>query len=453
MGIRNAKHILILSLTILVSCGKASLDDLRESLSDSPSTEPTEEYSLKGVLSSSFAGGSGIVTQAGGLGQIAYGKSVLVDNSGSIFVGGYYYSTDSYSPDMTIWKFNQDGSPDTSFGGGDGVFSHSINPSETINAMAIDSNGYIILVGTTFVSGNSDELAVWKVTPTGALDTSFGGGNGYVIHGNAAGGNGYDEGNAVAIDSNDNIIVVGRSNGSTGTKAAIWKYTSNGVLDTSFGGGDGFITTTSNGVKTGVVIDSADNIYVTGYAGGEVTLWKYNTTGTLDSSFDSDGIFVFTNPGSDYSYDLVLDQTGNILLTGDLSDGSNSDMFIMRVTPLGNLDTTFGAGLGYITHNNAAGGNGYDSGKAINLDSEGNILIAGSSYDSSYDLAIWKVSPQGQLDTSFGGGNGYVTLNNIAGGNSGDRGEDLALTASGTLVVTGFSVGTTTDEMFLLNLE
>ena len=63
------------------------------------------------------------------------------------------------------------------------------------------------------------------------------------------------------------------------------------------------------------------------------------------------------------------------------------------------------------------------------------------------------MSPPGQVDTSFGGGNGYVTLNNIAGGNSGDRGEDLALTASGTLVVTGFSVGTTTDEMFLLNLE
>lgn len=451
MGIHNTKGILILSFTILVGCGKASLDDLRESLSDSPSTEPTEEYSLEGVLSSSFAGGSGILTRPGAIGP-SYGRSVLVDDSGSIFVGGYSSTMDSFTQDMAIWKFNQDGSPDTSFGGGDGVFTHSINNAETVNAMAIDSNGYIILVGTTFVSGNSDELAVWKVTPTGALDTSFGGGNGYVIHGNAAGGNGYDEGNAVAIDSNDNIIVAGRSGGSTGTKAALWKYTSNGVLDTSFGGGDGIITTASNGVKTAVVVDSADNIYVTGYAGGEITLWKYDSVGTLDSSFDSDGIFVFTDPGSDYSYDLVLDQTGNILLTGEMYDGSNSDMFIMRVTPLGILDTNFGAGQGYITHNNAAGGNGYDAGKAIKLDSEGNILVAGSSFDSTNDLAIWKVSPQGQLDASFGIGNGYITINDIAGGNSGDRGEGLALTASGTLMVTGSSAGST-DEMFLLNLE
>lgn len=433
---RNITRLLLLtSLLTVFACGKASIESAKQLLNNTTN----ESNSLKGNVSPNFGTG-GIVLQdivEFSTSGNEVGNQVLIDETGSIFVAG----KGGPVPSAALWKFDSNGALDTTFGGGDGLFTHRINSNDRVNDMAFDSSGNIILVGKTFISGQADDLAVWRITPSGVLDTTFGGGNGY------------DEGNAVAIDSNDNIIVVGRSNGSTGTKAAIWKYTSNGVLDTSFGGGDGFITTTSNGVKTGVVIDSADNIYVTGYAGGEVTLWKYNTTGTLDSSFDSDGIFVFTNPGSDYSYDLVLDQTGNILLTGDLSDGSNSDMFIMRVTPLGNLDTTFGAGLGYITHNNAAGGNGYDSGKAINLDSEGNILIAGSSYDSSYDLAIWKVSPQGQLDTSFGGGNGYVTLNNIAGGNSGDRGEDLALTASGTLVVTGFSVGTTTDEMFLLNLE
>ena len=80
--------------------------------------------------------------------------------------------------------------------------------------------------------------------------------------------------------------------------------------------------------------------------------------------------------------------------------------------------------------------------------------MIGDSEGVNYDLAIWKISPTGSLVTSFGNGDGFVVLDDLAGGNGFDRGYGLALTDSGKLAATGMSEGaSTSDDMVLLLLE
>ncbi len=442
---RNITRLLLLtSLFTVFACGKASIESAKQLLNNTTN----ESNSLKGNLSPNFGTG-GIVLQdivEFSTSGNEVGNQVLIDETGSIFVAG------SGGPlaNAALWKFDSTGALDTSFGGGDGLFTHKINSSDRVNDMAIDSLGNIILVGKTFISGQADDLAVWKITPSGVLDTTFGGGNGYVTH-RTASGSVYEEGYSVAIDSNDNIIISGTT---VSTGAAIWKFTPTGALDTSFGGGNGYVLNATFIYANGVTVDENDNIYTAGNGGG-IKVVKYASNGNLDSSFSGDGSFEYDNPsGSEGASDIVLDSNGNIVITGSQYNGVDSDMLVMRITPNGVLDTTFGSGQGYITHHNAASGNGNDGGDALTIDSDGNILVIGDSEGVNYDLAIWKISPTGSLVTSFGNGDGFLILGDLAGGNGFDRGYGLALTDSGKLAATGMSEGaSTSDDMVLLLLE
>ena len=437
-------HLLLTILITLLSCGKASIESAKQLLNNTAN----EPNSLKGNLSANFGTG-GIVTQdivEFSTSSNDLGKQVLIDETGSIFVAG----KGGPVPSAALWKFDSNGALDTTFGGGDGLFTHRINSNDRVNDMAFDSSGNIILVGKTFISGQADDLAVWKITPSGVLDTTFGGGNGYVTH-RTASGSVYEEGYSVAIDSNDNIIISGTT---VSTGAAIWKFTPTGALDTSFGGGNGYVLNATFIYANGVTVDENDNIYTAGNGGG-IKVVKYASNGNLDSSFSGDGSFEYDNPsGSEGASDIVLDSNGNIVITGSQYNGVDSDMLVMRITPNGVLDTTFGSGQGYITHHNAASGNGNDGGDALTIDSEGNILVIGDSEGVNYDLAIWKISPTGSLVTSFGNGDGFLILGDLAGGNGFDRGYGLALTDSGKLAATGMSEGaSTSDDMVLLLLE
>ncbi len=442
---RNITRLLLLtSLFTVFACGKASIESAKQLLNNTAN----EPNSLKGNLSANFGTG-GIVTQdivEFSTSSNDLGKQVLIDETGSIFVAG----KGGPVPSAALWKFDSNGALDTTFGGGDGLFTHRINSNDRVNDMAFDSSGNIILVGKTFISGQADDLAVWKITPSGVLDTTFGGGNGYVTH-RTASGSVYEEGYSVAIDSNDNIIISGTT---VSTGAAIWKFTPTGALDTSFGGGNGYVLNATFIYANGVTVDENDNIYTAGVGTG-INVVKYDSNGNLDLSLSGDGVFVYNNPsGGGSANDIIIDANGNVVITGYLDSGADRDMLVMRLTPTGVLDTTFGSGQGYITHHNAASGNGNDIGNALTIDSDGNILAIGTSVGANTDLALWKISPTGSLVTSFGNGDGFVTFDGLAGKSGFDMGNGLALTDSGKLAVTGQSEGvTTSDDMVLFLLE
>ena len=206
-----------------------------------------------------------------------------------------------------------------------------------------------------------------------------------------------------------------------------------------------------------IVIDSYGRILVTGWSWGssnyDMVIWRYNSNGTLDTSFNSIGYVTHNNAagGNDAGRSIAIDSYGRILVDGYSDNGSNYDMAIWRYNSNGTLDTSFN-GTGYATHNNAAGGNGGDSGSSITIDSYGRILVAGnSSNGSNYDMAIWRYNSNGTLDTSFNSA-GYIIHNSAAGGNGDDQGHSITIDSYSRILVAGYSYNGSNDDMAIWRL-
>jgi len=200
------------------------------------------------------------------------------------------------------------------------------------NAVAIDSADNIIVTGRTDSDGaGGRDLLIAKYNSAGALQWD-----------RTLGGTGTEIGHAVAIDSADNIIVVGytTSDGAGGNDFLIAKYNSAGALqwDRTLGG-------TGSEIGNAVAIDSADNIIVVGYttsdgAGGDdVLIAKYNSAGSLQWDRTLGGT------GSDVGHAVAIDSADNIIVVGyTTSDGAGSlDVLIAKLPPNGSGTGTYGS--------------------------------------------------------------------------------------------------------------
>ncbi|MGP8004227.1 MAG: delta-60 repeat domain-containing protein, partial [Smithella sp.] len=120
----------------------------------------------------------------------------------------------------------------------------------------------------------------------------------------------------------------------------------------------------------------------------------------LDTTFGTGGI-VTTPIGSydAYAYALGIQSDGRILAAGSSYNGSNYNFALVRYNTNGSLDTTFGTG-GIVT---TPIGTGDSEALALGIQSNGNILAAGKSFNGShYDFTLVRYSTNGSLDTTFG---------------------------------------------------
>ncbi|MBN2526390.1 MAG: hypothetical protein JXR76_08350 [Deltaproteobacteria bacterium] len=163
-------------------------------------------------------------------------------------------------------------------------------------------------------------------------------------------------------------------------------------------------------------------------------------TGQLDETFANNGTFLHPSAlGNDYARDALVSSDGAIFVTGFVSNGTNSDLVLMKLTPEGTLDMTFN-GTGYIIRDNIAGGNGSDAGSTILFAPDGDLLISGTSDGvSAKEGVLWKVSTSGVSDSMFGA-SGTFTLN---------EGDDISVfnakydNATGNIFIAGQSyIGT-----------
>ncbi len=130
-----------------------------------------------------------------------------------------------------------------------------------------------------------------------------------------------------------------------------------------------------------------------GGSGGNITGKVSNTFGAplsrdIDNDGDNDAAAVFNNiaggNGSDSGISLYVDSSGKVYVTGYSWNGSNDDMYVIRLNSDGSMDNTFGTN-GMVVVNNIAGGNGGDSGYSIYVDSNGKVYVTGASYNGSND--------------------------------------------------------------------
>ena len=139
-------------------------------------------------------------------------------------------------------------------------------------------------------------------------------------------------------------------------------------------------------------------------ADGEGQAMHKMTTGELaPSGFGTGGrVFHAALGGSARVNDALEQPDGKLVLVGSASNGTNTDVVVMRLMPDGSLDATFDgttAGNGVVTFDVA----GNDSAQAVVLDSLGRIAIAGIANPGSPDSMVLRLLPDGSLDTTFAG--------------------------------------------------
>ena len=285
---------------------------------------------------------------------------------------------------------------------------------------------------------------------SGFLDTGFGAtGTGGKI--TTAIGSSDDVAHALGIQSNGSIVVAGSSYNGSNYDFALVRYTKDGIIDTTFGtAGTGKVTTaigSGDAAAYALVIQkSVDTILVAGYfynsndSNYYFALVKYTKDGIPDTTFGTGGIVTKLIGNTDaQAHALGVQSDGSIVVAGSSYDSTNSkyDFALLRYTKAGILDTGFGT-AGIVTTSIGIGGN-YDFAYALGIQSGDKILAAGfSNNGGNYDFALVIYTKDGIPDTTFGTG-GIVTT---PIGSSDDNAYALGIQSNGTsfkIVVAGSS--------------
>ena len=383
--------------------------------------------------------------------SISYGMAI--DATGKVVTAGQMFN--GSNNDMVVWRYNNDGTLDTSFNSPNGYLTYDAGGQDYANAMAIDDNGKIVLVGSSATS-NLD-MAIWRYNSDGTLDTSFNSPNGYVTLNFSTGINFIDRANAITIDADGKILVAGTSE-NTNEDMLIWRFNSDGTLDTSFNG-QGYTLFDSNKTDIGnsITIDSSGKIIVSGYldngANVDMAIWRYESNGSLDISFNGQGYTVFDSGNEDYGFAITVDSSDKIIVTGTIGVFDNTEMAIWRYNSNGTLDTNFNT-VGYTTHNSAAGGvDRVDIGLDIIIDANEKIIASGYSYNNSNnaDMTLWRYNNDGTLDISF---NSMGYLIHDMGNQGHDMGYSVLFDIQGKIVVSGRSdIDTTSTSIGIWRYE
>ena len=359
-------------------------------------------------------------------------RDVAVQADGKILAVGY--STNGTNDDVALVRYNADGSLDTTYGNG-GIVTTPVGSGLDYGlGVTLQADGKAVVAGVTF-NGSNHDIAVLRYNTDGSLDATFGVGGIVTTPAGPAADFGYD----VTLDCDGKILVAGYSNNGANDDFALVRYNADGSLDTTFGGGG--IVTTTNGTMTDIgrsVTTQADGkILVAGLSGGpsfDFALMRYETDGSLDTTFGSGGIVTTPVGGAnDEGESVTVQADGKILVAGRTSNGANDDMALVRYNTDGSLDTTFGSG-GIVT---TPIGSSYDVSFSVVLQPNGKIVLAGySDTGPNEDFALTRYNADGSLDTTFGDG-GIVTT--AFGATGSDIGWSAALQADGKIVVVGYS--------------
>ena len=332
------------------------------------------------------------------------------------------------APGFTLVRYNTDGSPDLSFGSGGKAESPFSDRPVFASAIAIRSDGKIVAAGGGYgydeENPNYDFLLA-RYNTDGSLDSTFGS-DGKVI--STFGTPNYGA-NDIAIQPDGKIVAVGLGETYSGSDFLLARFNTNGSLDSSFGLG-GKIINTFNGNTyfcNAVVIQRDGKIVAAGGSNGAFALARYNTDGSLDTSFGTSGKVLTNFNNSTAAYDLAIQSDGKIVAVGT-STTTFLYFALAKYNTDGSLDATFGTS-GKVVINFAS----HASARGVAIQSDGKIVAVGTS--SSQGFTVVRCNIDGSLDPTFGS-NGIVVT---PIGNPSDYANAAAIQSDGKIVTAGIA--------------
>ena len=309
---RRIPSLALVALIVMVSPGPghANPGDL----------DPT--FGTGGVVTTTISGGS----SAAALALQADGKLVAAGQSGGT------------SGQVTVARYETNGALDATFGNG-GIVTTPIQSQSSATGVAVQSDGKIVVAGSTS-DGTNSAFAVVRYESDGSLDGGFGTG-GIVVTtiGTTA------QGEAMALQSDDKIVVVGTTGPSGASDFALARYAIDGSLDSTFGSG-GIVTTSigSNDAAHAVALQADGNIVAAGTDSAHMAVARYDTNGVLDPTFGTGGIATTTFGGSSaFAYGITVQPDGKLVAVGAAVNPGEA-VVLARYQTDGSLDGAFGSG-------------------------------------------------------------------------------------------------------------
>jgi uncharacterized delta-60 repeat protein len=321
-----------------------------------------------------------------------------------------------YGQQTLLVQYNSNGSIDTSFGNNGQVTCNSF-PIGGATSLIIQPDNKIVVLGVEYLQPSSgvyiSKFVVERFKDDGSIDSTFASVGRVVTEFSF----GYNSPASIALQADGKIVAVGST---PNNRIAIARYTTNGLLDTTFDT-DGKVTTSfgpgTYSFAKFVRVDSNGKIMVAGGMGNTTSnnysaaFAKYNTNGSLDISFDGDGLA--TNPisvtDSSVNFISVVDQTDGKFLIISSADPYESyfsavDFVTRRYNADGTTDLSFGVNGKVITTIQP----GFNNAKNIAVQSDGKILVVGHSRplelifnNTPYEFNVIRYNNNGTLDTTF----------------------------------------------------
>jgi uncharacterized delta-60 repeat protein len=409
-----------------------------------------------GDLDSTFGAG-GLVT-FDSLNRNEFGNAVAVQSDNKVVVAGTIATATTTGNDVIVARFNVDGSLDTTFGTGGMVVTDLGSASDAAIAVSVRADGRIVVAGSTRTgsTASTTDFALLRYNANGSLDTTFGTlGKVKTDLGTRV----RDQASAMTLMPDGRIVVVGWSMvGGFDAQFAAARYNVNGTLDTSFGAGNGFVVRpyadgTSQAKSVAVLSDGS--LILAGTRtnfdtfDGDFAAMHLLANGTLDTTFGVAGWASVNLLGSgDVAESVLVLGDGRLMLVGQTSTGDQQDIALVRLTSDGQLDTSFIDGAGFVVTDIAGG---VDWASAALLQADGKIVVAGYGMVEGLNRFVTvRYNADGGLDTSFGGGEGFVTVP-FSGGES--LVEGLAMDSEQRLVVAGHVARPAGFDIAVMRLE
>jgi uncharacterized delta-60 repeat protein len=378
-----------------------------------------------GTLDTSF-GTNGFNITTIGTNDIIY--SLALQSDGKILAGGKVVL--SGVTKFALARYNSDGSLDTSFGT-DGFSTATFGTvDDIIYSIVLQPDGKILAGGSSY-SGGKFHFALARYNSDGSLDTSFGT-NGFNI--DTLGTNNYIS--SIVFQPDGKIIAGGYSDrlGNSTYVFALTRYNSNGSLDTSFGTNGFNFTTPSTDDQIASIVLQPDGKTVAGgfaaHSGNRIfALARYNSNGSLDTSFGTNGFNLITPTTYDQIYSIVLQPDGKII-AGGYSDVNYDTFSIARYNSDGSIDTSFGDN-GFNLTTPGIG----DQINSVIFQPDGKIVAGGSiqAAGSNEMFALTRYHSDGSLDKSFAtGGYNFTTPSDY------DQINSIVLQSDGKIVAGGY---------------
>ncbi len=352
-----------------------------------------------GTLDTSFAGTGHKIFQSGANGApiLELNNLIVLPDSKIIYAGK---STSTFPSKMVVYKVNVDGSFDATFGtNGQVVFSSGPLSWHSLDALGIQSNGKLLLLGKNFDNNAPTVGSISRLNANGSTDNSFGT-NGVLVP-----NLGFSD-NQVTYSMikllNDNSFLV------TGTHVAqttsirqnfVAKFDANGLLQTNFGNNGKVILPIANGERlyfynSDIEVASDGAIYINCSTNGGATgiasvlVYKLNGSGALINNYGQNSRLTIPQlyHNSWYFYDAQL-QDDKLLVAGMIDTGLNASYRLQRFNADGTEDLTFVNPLSHIT----ATRNALDHSFYLGLQSNNRIMLGG--YGKRDDKAADSIFP------------------------------------------------------------